>query len=144
VPGVGDATAVTDVEVLPLRGNADVTRARHRVRDLAVGLGYDLVAQTKLVTATSELARNCVVHGGGGRITLETVRDDGRVGLRLSFADEGPGIPDLEQALTDGWSSGNGLGLGLGGSRRLVHAFDLLSAPGAGTTVIIVLWRTTR
>lgn len=133
--------AAGPAEVLPLRSSDDVARARRRVRDLAVGAGFDLVEQTRVVTATSELARNAHQHGGGGRMTAEPVRDGERRGVRLVFEDDGPGIPDLELALTDGWSSGGGLGLGLSGARRLVDSFCLDSAPGAGTRVEVVHWR---
>lgn len=133
--------AVGAAETLPLHHADDVARARRRVRDLAVAAGFDLVAQTRIVTATSELGRNTVHYGGGGRVTAEPVRDQGRRGLRLVFEDEGPGIADLEQALTDGWSSGGGLGLGLSGTRRLVHEFGLRSAAGEGTRVEIVHWQ---
>lgn len=134
----------TEAEVLPLVDEADVVRARHRVRDLAVGLRYDLVTQTKLVTATSELARNCLVHGGGGTMSVQRVDDGGRTGLRLVFRDDGPGIADVQQALTEGWSSGGGLGLGLSGSRRLVHDFAVETAPGRGTQVTVVVWQSPR
>lgn len=133
--------AVNPAEVMPLRHGDDVVRARRRVRDLAVAAGFDLVAQTRIVTATSELARNAQHHGGGGRMTAEEVRDGSRRGLRLVFDDDGPGIPDLDLALTDGWSSGGGLGLGLSGTRRLVHHFALDSTPGIGTRVEIVHWQ---
>lgn len=128
-------------EVMPLRQGDDVVRARRRVRDLAVAAGFDLVAQTRIVTATSELARNAQQHGGGGWMTAEEVRDGGRRGLRLVFEDDGPGISDVGQALTDGWSSAGGLGLGLSGTRRLVHHFALDSTPGVGTRVEIVHWQ---
>jgi serine/threonine-protein kinase RsbT len=127
-------------EALPLRGSDDVVRARHRVRDLATALGFDLVAQTRLVTATSELARNTHTHGGGGTLTITPLEAGGRRGLRLEFVDEGPGIGDLQLALTDGWSSAGGLGLGLGGTRRLVDEFSIESSPGAGTRVVIAQW----
>jgi len=110
-------------ETVPLDGSDDVIRARHRVRDRAAALGFDLVAQTKLVTATSELARNTHLHGGGGELTITEVEDAGRRGLRLEFTDTGPGIADVELALTDGWTSSGGLGLGLSGTRRLVDRF---------------------
>lgn len=129
-------------ETMPLDDSGDVVRARHRVRDLATELGFDLVAQTRIVTATSELARNAHLHGGGGSMTIETVVDGPRKGLRLVFADSGPGIADLPTALTDGWSSRGGLGLGLGGTRRLVDEFSIDSSPGAGTRVEIVQWLT--
>ncbi len=119
----------------------DVVAARHLVRRLAVEAGYDLVTQTKLVTAASELARNTVIHGGGGRMVAEAVEHDGRRGLRLVFSDEGPGIADVGLALTEGWSSGRGLGLGLTGSRRLVDDFDLRTGPGEGTTVAVTMWQ---
>jgi serine/threonine-protein kinase RsbT len=99
------------------------------------------VDQTKIVTAASELARNTVVHGGGGTCELESLRADNRRGLRLTFADQGPGIVDIEQALRDGFTSGNGLGLGLGGARRLSNEFDITSQPGAGTRVQIARWK---
>ena len=127
-------------ETMPLNGSDDVVRARHRVRDLATELGFDLVAQTRIVTATSELARNTHLHGGGGQLTIRQVEDGRRRGLRLEFSDDGPGIPDLTAALTDGWSSRGGLGLGLGGTRRLVDEFSIKSAPGKGTRVEIVQW----
>lgn len=126
-------------ELLPLRDGDDVTRARRHVRDLAVSLGFDIVAQTRIVTATSELARNVVLHGGGGRLCAASLEADGVRGVRLVFEDTGPGIADLDLALTDGWSSGHGLGLGLSGTRRLVHEFGIDSGPG-GTRVEIVHW----
>jgi serine/threonine-protein kinase RsbT len=106
-----------------------------------MALGFSLVDQTKVITAASELARNALVHGGGGEAVLEDVRDGWRTGLRILFRDEGPGIENLDQALKDGFSSGSGLGLGLSGSRRLVNEFDLQSAPGTGTRVTIVKWK---
>ncbi|MGW0480961.1 anti-sigma regulatory factor [Nonomuraea sp. NPDC003214] len=125
---------------LPITSNADVVAVRQRVRTLAVDVGLSLVDQTKIVTAASELARNALVYAGGGRASVEIVDNGLRRGLRLSFVDEGPGIPDVEQALTDGWTTGSGLGLGLGGSRRLVDEFELTSAPGKGTTVTVTKW----
>jgi serine/threonine-protein kinase RsbT len=99
------------------------------------------VDQTKLITAASELARNTLVHGGGGTARIEVVKSDrGRSGVKIGFADDGPGIADLELALTDGWTSGNGLGLGLSGARRLVDEFELISEPGAGTNVVVIKW----
>lgn len=118
----------------------DVVAARQTVRKLATQLGMRLVDQTKLITAASELARNTVIYGGGGHMEWEVVANGMRKGLRLSFRDEGPGIPDLKQAMTDGWTSGNGLGLGLSGSKRLVDEFELDTAPGRGTRVTIVKW----
>ena len=127
-------------ERLPLTGSDDVVRARHRVRELAIELGFDLVAQTKIVTATSELARNTHLHGGGGTLTMTEVVDGSRRGLRLEFTDEGPGIENVQTALTDGWSSGGGLGLGLSGTRRLVDSFAIESEPGRGTRVEVTQW----
>jgi serine/threonine-protein kinase RsbT len=130
--------------VLPITADVDVTRARHLVRDLAVAAGFDLVTQTKVVTATSELARNVLIHGGGGQMSVERIERGGTPGLRAVFTDSGPGIPDLEKALTEGWTSGKGLGLGLSGSRRLVSEFELESRPGEGTRVCVVVWGRTR
>lgn len=127
-------------EEKPLRSQDDVVLARQAVRRWAQELGLGLVDQTKVVTASSELARNALVHGGGGSIRLELIRSDHRRGLRLTFVDAGPGIPDLDTALRDGFTTGSGLGLGLGGSRRLVDDFDLDSSPGAGTRVTVVKW----
>lgn len=125
---------------MPLLDSADIVRARHRVRDLAIELGFDLVAQTRIVTATSELARNAHLHGGGGAVTITQVTEGRRRGLRLRFTDDGPGIDDLPTALTDGWSSRGGLGLGLSGTRRLVDEFTIESRPGHGTHVEITQW----
>ncbi len=123
-----------------IRIEQDVVLARQTVRQVAVACGLRLVDQTKLVTAASELARNAVIYGGGGEMHWETLQQGLRRGVRLVFADQGPGIPDLDQALTDGWTSGNGMGLGLSGSRRLVDEFELDSAPGKGTRVTITKW----
>ena len=110
-------------------------------RNAAADNGLSLVDQTKLVTAASELARNTLVHGRGGAARVEVVKSaNGRVGIKLYFTDEGPGIPDIELALTDGWTTGTGLGLGLSGTRRLVDEFELTSKPGAGTSVVVVKW----
>lgn len=128
-------------EGVELAHEHDVVAARHLVRRVAVEAGYDLVTQTKLVTAASELARNTVIHGGGGRMDVERVEVDGRRGLRLVFTDDGPGIRDVDLALTEGWSSGRGLGLGLTGSRRLVDRFDLRTGAGRGTTVTVTMWQ---
>jgi serine/threonine-protein kinase RsbT len=124
----------------PVRAEQDVVLARQAARKLAVEAGLRLVDQTKLVTAASELARNTVIYGGGGDMDWELVEDGGKKGLRLVFRDNGPGIPDMKLAMTDGWTSGNGLGLGLTGARRLVDEFSLESAPGAGTRVTICKW----
>jgi serine/threonine-protein kinase RsbT len=128
-------------EVLQLRADGDVVRARQAVRAMCAELGFSLVDQTKMVTAASELARNTLIHGGGGTVVLEIVEDGMRRGVRLTFEDEGPGIPDIAEALRDGYSSGNGMGLGLGGSRRLVNEFDITSTVGSGTRVTALRWR---
>ena len=125
---------------LPLRAQEDVVSVRQTVRSHAVAIGLSLVDQTKLVTAASELARNTVVHGGGGTARLEVIQEANRRGVRLTFEDHGPGIRDVEQALKDGYSTGNGLGLGLGGARRLTNEFAIESKPGAGTRVVITQW----
>lgn len=125
---------------LPIRIEQDVVLARQTARQVAVACNLRLIDQTKLVTAASELARNAVIYGGGGTMEWEILESGLRKGVRLVFADQGPGIPDLAQALTDGWSSGSGMGLGLSGSRRLVDEFDLESAPGAGTRITITKW----
>jgi serine/threonine-protein kinase RsbT len=129
------------MDELPIRSGDDVVRIRQHVRTTAAANGLSLVDQTKLVTAASELARNTLIHGGGGLVTVEVVKAfNGRIGIRLRFDDQGPGIASIELALKDGWSSGTGLGLGLSGSRRLVDDFELTSAPGAGTSVVVVKW----
>ncbi len=125
---------------IPVRIEQDVVVARQTVRQLAVAFKLRLVDQTKLVTAASELARNAVIYGGGGDMRWSTVERGVRRGIQLVFADQGPGIPDHAKALTDGWSSGSGMGLGLSGSRRLVDDFELDSAPGQGTRVTITKW----
>jgi serine/threonine-protein kinase RsbT len=131
---------VTD-DAVPLRSDEDVVRARHRVRELAQRAGLRLVDQTKLVTAVSELARNTVIHGGGGELKAGLLEQGGRTGVWATFEDRGPGIPDLQLALTDGYSTGSGLGLGFGGAKRLVGEFEVRSAPGEGTVVRVVTWR---
>lgn len=128
-------------ESRPLRTEEDVVLSRQAVRGWAVEMGFSLVDQTKIVTAASELARNTVVYGGGGTLRMEALEDGARKGLRLTFEDQGPGIPDVEQALKDGFTSGGGLGLGLGGARRLVNEFSIDSAPGAGTRITVVKWK---
>jgi serine/threonine-protein kinase RsbT len=125
---------------LPIRVEQDVVLARQAARQAAVACKLRLIDQTKLVTAASELARNAVIYGGGGEMTWDVVDSGARRGLRLVFSDNGPGIPDVAQALTDGWTSGNGMGLGLSGSKRLVDVFELESAPGQGTRVAITKW----
>jgi len=132
---------VEKYEALPIASDDDVVRVRQRVRDWAVQIGFSLVDQTKLVTAASELARNTLVYGQGGTLLMETVLNDSRRGLRLTFEDRGPGIPDVDLALKDGYSTGTGLGLGLSGARRLSHDFQLTSKPGQGTQVVIGRWK---
>lgn len=119
----------------------DVVAIRQAVRQRAVELGFNLVDQTKIVTAASELARNTVQYGGGGRVTIDAVEDFGRRGIRLTFEDDGPGIPDVELAMKDGYTTGGGLGLGLSGARRLSNDFTIESTVGKGTRVIITRWR---
>jgi serine/threonine-protein kinase RsbT len=133
--------AAVATDELGIRSAEDVVRVRQSVRDAAVSLGFSIVDQTKLVTAASELARNVVVHGGGGTVRLEALNDERRRGLRLVFEDEGPGIADLELALRDGYTTGNGLGLGLGGAKRLCNEFHVESTPGRGTRVTITRWK---
>ncbi|GAA3547348.1 anti-sigma regulatory factor [Nonomuraea rosea] len=125
---------------LGVASSADVVAVRQLVRTVAVEVGLSLVDQTKIVTAASELARNALVYAGGGDVRISVVQNGPRRGLKMVVNDEGPGIPDLEKALTDGYTTGSGLGLGLGGSRRLVDEFDLLTAPGKGTTVTVTKW----
>ncbi len=133
--------AVAQTEVLPLGSEQDVVLARQHVRRIAQELGFNLVDQTKIVTAASELARNALTHGGGGNMRYEVLTDGSRRGLKLHFEDEGPGIPDLELALKDGWSSGKGLGLGLSGAKRLMHEFSIDSVVGRGTRVAVTRWK---
>ena len=128
-------------ETLPLEAPEDVVRARQMVRDWAIQIGFSLVEQTKIVTAASELARNVLHHAQGGEMKIEALNDHLRRGLRLTFEDRGPGIPDLELAMRDGYTSGGGLGLGLGGAKRLSSEFEIASRPGEGTRVMIVRWK---
>jgi len=129
------------MDELPIQSGDDVVRVRQQVRNVAAQNGLSLVEQTKLVTAASELARNTLVHGGGGVASIEVVKTaNGRAGVKLHFSDKGPGIADIDLALTDGWTTGTGLGLGLSGARRLVDEFELNSKPGAGTSVVVVKW----
>ena len=131
----------TKLETLPLKNSNDVVLARQKVRQWATELRFTLVDQTKLVTAASELARNTLDHGRGGSMTIEQVGVGGRVGLKLHFEDHGPGIPDVELALKDGFTTGSGMGLGLGGSKRLVNEFSIESAPGKGTRITVIRWK---
>lgn len=133
--------AVQRAETHPLHTSADVVRVRQIVRGWSVELGFSLVDQTKVVTAASEVARNTVTYGGGGTARLEALQDGGRRGLRVIFEDKGPGIVDIQRALQDGYTTGTGLGLGLGGARRLSNDFTIESRVGEGTRVTIVRWR---
>ena len=132
---------VLKTETLSLRDQNEIVLARQAARRWAAELGLSLVDQTKIVTATSELARNAVEYGGGGTMTLELLETETRRGLRIIFEDHGPGIADVSLALSDGYTTGNGMGLGLGGSRRLVNEFDIQSRVGEGTRVSIVRWK---
>jgi len=132
---------VLRTELLELRAGSDVVSVRQAVRTWAIDAGFSLVDQTKMVTAASELARNTVDYGGGGTARLELISDGIRRGLRVAFEDQGPGIPDIEKALTDHFTTGTGLGLGLGGARRLVNQFDIHSRAGEGTRVVITRWK---
>jgi serine/threonine-protein kinase RsbT len=132
---------VIKTDMLPLRTEQDIVLARQAVRKLTVELKFGLVDQTKMVTAASELARNTFTYGGGGTMRWEVQQEGARTGLRLIFEDKGPGIPDIAQALTDGWTSGGGMGLGLSGARRLVNDFEIFSKPGEGTRVAITRWK---
>ena len=125
-----------------MREQHDIVNVRQVVRSWSISLGLGLVDLTKLVTAASEIARNTVEYGGGGTLQIEELRDGLRQGVRLVFEDKGPGIADLDRAMTDGYSTGTGMGLGLGGTRRLVDDFDITSTPGLGTRVSITKWKT--
>jgi serine/threonine-protein kinase RsbT len=133
--------AVVRDEELSLRSEDEVVRVRQVVREWSITLGFGLVDQTKIVTAASELARNTVIYGGGGIVRLEALNDGPRRGLRLTFEDKGPGIADLPLALKDGYTTGTGLGLGLGGAKRLMSEFHIESTPGQGTRVAITRWK---
>jgi serine/threonine-protein kinase RsbT len=129
------------IDDLPIRAGDDVVRVRQQVRAVAAEAGMSLIDQTKAVTAASELARNTLVHGGGGAARIEKVTSTaGRAGVRVAFEDSGPGIGDLDLALTDGWSTGTGLGLGLSGARRLVDEFVITTETGSGTMVVMTKW----
>ena len=133
--------SIAETGTLPITTEQHVVSARQLVRQLAQACAFSLVDQTKLVTAASELARNTVKYGGGGDMHWQVRREGGRSGVCLQFVDEGPGIPDLEQAMSDGWTSGSGLGMGLSGAKRLVNDFDIKTAVGTGTTVQIARWK---
>ena len=129
------------VDTLPLQSSEHVVMVRQAVRQRAVELGFSLVDQTKIITAASELGRNTIQHGGGGHAIVEVINDGIRRGLRLTFEDKGPGIADIATAMRDGYSTGNGLGLGLSGSKRLANEFAITSTPGEGTRVVITRWK---
>jgi serine/threonine-protein kinase RsbT len=133
--------AVAKRETLQIRGEEDIVRVRQVVREWSVSTGFRLVDQTKVVTAASEIARNVLEYGGGGTLLLESLLENPRRGLRLHFEDKGPGIKDIQQALKDGFTTGGGLGLGLGGAKRLVHEFAIDSSVGLGTRVTLTQWK---
>ena len=132
---------MSDFEIIPVVESKDIVAVRHAVRQQAVKIKFSLVDQTKIVTAASELARNMFVYAGGGEVTLEVLQEDARHGLRARFVDKGPGIANIDFALRDGFTTGRGLGLGLGGAKRLVNEFSIESTPGKGTRVTITRWR---
>ena len=135
--------AILKDEIAAISSSGDIVKVRQVVREWAVSLGFSLVEQTKIVTAASELARNALDYGGGGQVRLEVLQNELRRGLKVTFVDEGPGIPNLEQALKDGFSTGTVMGLGLSGAKRLVNEFEIDSVPGRGTKVSITRWRNT-
>lgn len=135
------ASLPSGAQRLEIRSNDDVVRVRQAARQACTNIGFSLVETTKMVTAASEIARNTLEHGGGGWVALETVTEEARRGLRMTFVDEGRGIPDVAQALKDGFTTGSGMGLGLGGARRLVNDFAITSEPGRGTRVLLARWR---
>ena len=128
-------------EILPIRSSEDIVRIRQTVRTMALEIGLSLVDQTKVITAASEIARNTLDYGGGGDATIEIVSTGLRKGIRLLFADQGPGIPDLQRAMTDGFTTGKGLGLGLSGAKRLVNEFEIDSEVGKGTRITLIRWK---
>ncbi|MBN3879339.1 MAG: anti-sigma regulatory factor [Nostoc sp. JL23] len=128
-------------ETIDIQSSTDVVLVRQAVRQLSVEIGFGLVDQTKIITAASELARNTLDYGGGGTVKVETLQEGRRRGLRLTFEDRGPGISDIELALKDGFTTGSGLGMGLGGAKRLANEFEIQSAVGEGTRIIIVRWK---
>jgi serine/threonine-protein kinase RsbT len=133
--------AMLKTEVMSIATSADVVLVRQAVRQFAVDLNFSLVDQTKIVTAASELARNTLDYGGGGTVKLEAMESSNRRGIRLIFEDQGPGIPDLDLALKDGFTTGGGLGMGLSGTKRLMNEFEIISHPGEGTRVTVVKWK---
>ena len=134
-------TTVLEIEIMSVAASGDIVSVRHAVRRQAVKIKLSLVDQTKIVTAASELARNMLIYGGGGEVTVEVLQEGFRHGLRVHFVDTGPGIPNIDLALRDGFTTGNGMGLGLGGAKRLANEFKIESTPGKGTRVTITRWR---
>ena len=132
---------VQKTETIPIKNSSDVVVVRQRVRVLAIEMKFSLVEQTKIVTAASELGRNTLEHGKGGSLELAVITNGARRGIRLCFTDQGPGIPDVALALKDGYTSGSGMGLGLGGSKRLMNEFEIDTRPGSGTTVTAIRWK---
>jgi serine/threonine-protein kinase RsbT len=132
---------VQKTETIPIKSSSDVVMVRQRVRVLAIEMKFSLVEQTKIVTAASELGRNTLEHGGGGSLELAVIINGARRGIRLRFIDQGPGIADVALALKDGYTSGSGMGLGLGGSKRLMNEFEIDTKPGSGTTVTVIRWK---
>jgi serine/threonine-protein kinase RsbT len=132
---------VQKAETIPIKSSSDVVLVRQRVRVLAIEMKFSLVEQTKIVTAASELGRNTLEHGGGGSLELAAITNGARRGIRLRFIDQGPGIADVALALKDGYTSGSGMGLGLGGSKRLMNEFEIDTKPGSGTTVTTIRWK---
>ncbi|WP_223265304.1 anti-sigma regulatory factor [Nostoc sp. 'Peltigera membranacea cyanobiont' 210A] len=141
LPLNGVQMTMQKTETIDIQSSTDVVLVRQSVRQLAVEIGFGLVDQTKIITAASELARNTLDYGGGGTVKLETLQEGRRRGLRLTFEDRGPGIPDIDLALKDGFTTGNGLGMGLGGAKRLANEFEIQSVVGEGTRIIIVRWK---
>jgi serine/threonine-protein kinase RsbT len=138
---LGANVPVAKTDLLPIRSGDDVVRVRQQVRTRAVEIGMGIVDQTKIITAASELARNTLDYGGGGEVRIDLVEEGGRKGVRLTFEDRGPGIPDIEKALTDHYTTGGGLGLGLGGAKRLSNEFHIESTLGVGTRITIARWK---
>lgn len=133
--------SLTASDVLPLTSEEDILLVRRAVKEVMVQHQFSLIQQTKMVTAASELSRNNVIYGGGGVAIFELLQDSGNTGLRITFIDQGPGIADIDQALSDGFTTGKGLGLGLGGAKRLVQQFEIQSEPGGGARVSISMWK---
>jgi serine/threonine-protein kinase RsbT len=132
---------IQKTETVPIQNGSDVVFVRQRVRAWTTEMKFSLVEQTKIVTAASELARNTLEHGRGGEVQIALLSNAGRVGLQMTFSDKGPGIPDVKLALTDGYTSANGMGLGLGGSKRLMNEFEIETEPGCGTRVSCIRWK---